>query len=175
MGLSSRKGIRWLLSFALASSLLGVGGTQAIAGTLDAAASSVEPAGPLGAVMALLLGAEEGDPGSAQPADGIVAQDRSANADEGPQGQGATFPFEVPEERYVYEHVYGVVADDHAVMANANEGDWAYGAATGTLVSKSQGAMLDEGMMVRPRDIGGGAARFSFPSSRMGNGGFGTW
>lgn len=89
-------------------------------------------------------GPEESQPDEAEPA---VA---AAEAADEPAAQAATPSFRVPEERYVYEYVYGVISNDHAVFSD--DGRW--WSSDGVLVSQAAGRVLDEGMSVFVRLAG---------------------
>lgn len=167
------------LSFLLAFSLLGVGGTQALSEAFAAEVAEEPTSGEApdaaekadGADEAALAepqherqtiaaraataeageeasdaaedegaGPEEGQPDEAEPA---VA---AAEAADEPAAQAATPSFRVPEERYVYEYVYGVISNDHAVFSDDKIGSYYFSG--GELVSQAAGNVLGEGTSV---------------------------
>lgn len=165
MKLSSKKGICWLLTFALTASLLGIGGMHQIANALDGAGistaadaanadDSVQPANAervgisVGDVpLASDMGAQEAlQEGATQR---VLTSE--ANDDSVTLSQPFELPFEVPEERYVFEYVYGVLGDNRAIVSNEAPFDYLH--EDGTLISKNQGVVLEEGVTVRPRDV----------------------
>ncbi|MCI8468121.1 MAG: hypothetical protein HFJ75_01225 [Eggerthellaceae bacterium] len=88
-----------------------------------------------------------------QAADEAVAQVASEDeAQLAPQADATNRSFRVPEERYVFEYVYGVIGKDHAVFSD--EPFNSYGAC-GVLVSQSIGQVLGSGatMVISDLDV----------------------
>lgn len=94
------------------------------------------------------VGPEEGQPEGGQP-DGAEPAVAAAEAADEPAAQAATPSFRVPEERYVYEYVYGVISNDHAMFSNNEYGFWRD---DGALVSQVAG-VLGEGVNIITSEV----------------------
>lgn len=130
----------------------------------DAGASVAVETGNAGdsaqsAAMERVFAPEDGihlasDMGAQEISQDSVTQQAPASEDDGDSAirlQASEFPFEVPEDRYVFEYVYGVLGDDQAIVSN--EAPFDYYHQDGVLVLKDHGVALEEGVTVRPRDV----------------------
>lgn len=59
-----------------------------------------------------------------------------------PAGEPAAQSFQAPEERYVYEYVYGIICDEYTIASSDGY------PSEGALVSATQGQILDDGVTV---------------------------
>lgn len=201
-------GGRLFLAFLLAFSLLGVGGTQALADTVAAEPSEIaaDAETQIDPVVSVEISAEDSE--GAQDAPETKPDDRSENssgtqidleagtevpADTSAKIEGepqveareeskdealsqtstAAPAFRMPEERYVFEYVYGVVSNDHAIFSNDPFDP--YDSYFGTLVSKALGRIMGEGMVVEAveasKALTAGASVIPFQSG----GKYGLW
>ena len=165
MEYSSRKSLRIVLAILLSMSLLGASGMQGIseafavvggdaenreAVSVEAGSNDNEPA----------LG-EQGESELENPSisleegvdqeQGSLDQEMSEAGIETPQASEENIEeqaadqsrsFNVPEERYVYEYVYGVIGDEHTIGTNEKLGY------EGALISAKSGMLLPEGMAI---------------------------
>ncbi len=137
------------------------GAADAAAGQPDADAGAAAAQPDAGAAADDAAGAPVTISGKAARAAGEASADPQAlNAPDAaaePQAQEATPAFRVPEERYVFEYVYGVVADDHAFFSN-EPFDYSISKPS-VLVSQAAGLVLDAGMNVIAPDAGDAIAK----------------
>ena len=176
MEYSSRKGIRIFLAALLSVSLLGTSGMQMLS---EAFASEGDDAvgAPEQQMASSADNADESEPTSTLTVDEDLEASPSDEADslDSQQPDNASWrladPSEdletteesadlveaqsisVPETRYVYEYVYGIIGSAYAVASDIDD-VWSYWRDGGTLLSATQGAVLEEGVTVLPRHVG---------------------
>lgn len=149
MGKSTHAGTRVLLSVLLVFSLLGISGL----GVASKAFAEDEPIASEASVQSppdMECDIAEDAVSQSEPADAAALDDeedapeaQSAAGGEADPDQPKALSLTTPERRYVYESVYGVLANEYTVASNKSSGQ-------GALLSATRGETFGSGVSIDP-------------------------